>query len=64
MEEMTKKNIYEWFKVCCVDFWGEKKTQKKIKEAWEDLLNALREDGEKVPDYKLTAIEIKECLEI
>lgn len=26
---MTKKNIYKWFKFCCIDFWGEEKTQKK-----------------------------------
>ena len=64
MEEMTKKNIYEWFKVCCIDFWAEKKTRKKVKEAWEDFLHALREDGEKVPEYKLTKAEIEDLMKI
>lgn len=56
---VTREDCLSWFEGCCIDFWGEKKTAKSVKEAWECLLASLREDGEKVPDYKLTKEEIR-----
>ena len=57
-KKMEKVECLKLFESCCIDFWGEKKTPKKIREAWEDWLASLREDGEKVPEYKLTRAEV------
>ncbi len=62
---MTKVEMMKLFEPCMIDFWGERKTSKKIREAWEDLKNALKEDrieGEIIPDYKLTNAEVRRLM--
>ena len=56
---MTKTECLDHFKVACMDFWGDRKTPKAIREAWDDLLRAFREEGEKVPEYRLTRDEVR-----
>lgn len=46
---MTKKEALNLFSNTLTDFWGETPTPKKIKEAWDDFLDCLRDDGENVP---------------
>lgn len=46
---MTKKEALDLFSNTLNDFWGETPTPKKIKEAWADFLDCLRDDGEKIP---------------
>lgn len=46
---MTKKEALKLFSNTLTDFWGETPTPKKIKEAWEDFLDCLKDDGEKIP---------------
>ena len=45
---MTKKEALDLFSNTLNDFWGETPTPKKIKEAWADFLDCLRDDREKI----------------
>lgn len=47
---MTKKEALNLFSNTLTDFWGESPTPKKIKEAWEDFLDCLKDDRETVPN--------------
>lgn len=65
LPEYTREKVLEEFKVMCVDFWGEKKTKKAIKEAWVDNLTVMKEDGYNVDKgWKLTKEEVEELMRI
>lgn len=44
----TKEKLLKEFEGCLFDFWGEEPTKTKIKEAWYDFLDTVKE-SEKVP---------------
>lgn len=61
----TKEKLLKEFEGCLFDFWGEEPTKTKIKEAWYDFLDTVKE-SEEVPKsyYTLTKDERERLYEI
>lgn len=65
LETYTREALLEEFKTMCVDFWGDKKTKKAIREAWQDNLDVMASDGYGVnKSWKLTNDEVEMLMHI
>lgn len=56
---VTKEQLLDEFSGCLFDFWGEEPTRTRIKEAWSDFLDTVREGDKTIPKsyYKLDKLE-------